>query len=96
MQREFDGKQRFRHAEHIAWRKVDDEAVLLDQNTSDYFSINNVGVLIWENLGKGACLDEIAAAICEEFSVEPTQARKHLEEFVQELCQKKVLIPSSR
>ncbi|MFA6003944.1 MAG: PqqD family protein [Elusimicrobiota bacterium] len=93
MKQKRDGQKSYRHADHISWRKVGEDAVLLDQNTSLYFSINNVGALIWERLGAGTDLASIREEICREFSVEPERAQKHMDEFIQELCAKNVLVP---
>jgi hypothetical protein len=89
----FSGGQRYRYAENVAWRKVEQDVVLLNLDTSDYFSITSVGVFIWERLGEGASPNEIVPSICEEFVVEPAEARKHLEAFIRDLCNKNLLIP---
>lgn len=93
MRQKFDGGRRYRHAEHISWRRVEEEAVLLNLNTSAYFSVNGVGARIWEKLGAGACPDEIQSEICREFSVEPAEAQRHVQDFIHDLCAKELLIP---
>ena len=96
MKTKFDGRIKYKHAEHVAWRKVEKDAVLLDLNTSVYYSLNGVGAIIWERLGAGASPDEVKDEVCSEFDVQPKDAQKHLETFVRELCAKKLLCPASK
>ncbi len=83
--------EKYKHAERAAWRQVDKEAVILDLESSDYFSLNEVGVLIWEKLGAGADLDEIAQAVCAEYDVEEAKAKKDASSLVSDLLKKKLI-----
>jgi len=55
------------------------------------FTLNLVGTAIWNRLDGNRGVDEIAAAIVEEFDVEPERARTDLEELLGELREKELI-----
>jgi hypothetical protein len=61
------------HAKHVAWRRVGDEVVLLDLETSTYYSLNQTAGQVWELIGKGfseeAILEEIAEAYQKDMKI---------------------------
>lgn len=83
--------QAYKHADHVAWRRVAEEIVVLDLNTSAYFSLNEVGAFVWERLGKGQSLEEIALALCEDYEVDDKQARKDIDAVVRDMVKNKIL-----
>jgi hypothetical protein len=87
-----DSAARFKHAAGVSWRRVGDEGVLLDLQTSDYFSLNDVGVFIWEKLGLGASVQETEKALCNEYDVAPAEARRNVEAFIGRLRSQKLLV----
>ena len=48
-------------------------------------TLNETGAFIWELLKKERSLDELVEAVSEEFEVEPDQARKDIEDFLNQL-----------
>lgn len=44
----------FRVSAHVRFRRIDDEAVLLDARSDAYFGLNPSGVTVWEALSAGA------------------------------------------
>lgn len=74
-----------------AWRIYDGEAVILLSEDSTLNSLNAVGTLIWETADGVTSLDTIVARICDEFDVEPAQARADAAAFVDKLCRRGLL-----
>src|SRR5580692_5487494 len=60
----------------------EDGAVLLDIEQGICFSLNPVGLKIWELLKKRCSLDQIADALAQEFSVPRTQLLSDANEFI--------------
>ena len=56
-----------KHAGHVAWRKVADEAVILDVDTAHYYSLSGPGLRLWELLGEGRTPQAACAALAEEY-----------------------------
>ncbi len=63
----------------------EDGAVLLDVEQGVCFSLNPVGLRIWELLKKRCSLDQIADALGQEFSVSRSQLLADATEFVEAL-----------
>jgi hypothetical protein len=62
-------------------RIVDNETVLLDLERGLYFGLDGVGKLIWEAIGRGRTLGEIAADIASEYDVDRKSAQADVIEF---------------
>jgi len=74
----------------FALRKVGEVNIIvpLGQNVLDLngvITLNETGAFIWELLGEERSLDELVEAVCQEFEVEPDQARKDIEDFLENL-----------
>src|ERR1700688_1973340 len=63
----------------------EDGAVLLDIEQGVCFSLNPVGLRIWELLKKRCSLDQIADALGQEFSVPRSQILSEASEFIRAL-----------
>jgi hypothetical protein len=63
----------------------EDGAVLLDVEQGICFSLNRVGLRIWELLKKRCSLDQIAEALGQEFPVSRSQLLSDTTEFIAEL-----------
>lgn len=53
--------------DHVVWRLIDDEAVVLNLEKDEYFSFNEVGTRIWALLERGHAVPRIADTICREY-----------------------------
>jgi len=83
----------YKHSPDFAWRRVDDESVILNVETSDYYSLDPVATYIWETLGKKQSPNKIAAAIAKKYGISAAKACKDTEEFVNSLLKEKLLLP---
>ena len=63
----------------------EDGAVLLDIEQGICFSLNPVGLRIWELLKERSSLDQIADSLSQEFSVPRTQLLSDAREFIEAL-----------
>jgi hypothetical protein len=72
-------------------RLVGDETVLLDLESGMYFGLDGVGKRIWEAIGEGLTLGEIAAIIVSEYEIEVNQAQADVIEFVGDLVERGLL-----
>lgn len=69
----------------------EDGAVLLDIEQGICFSLNPVGLRIWELLKKRCSLDQIADSLAQEFSVPRTQILSDASEFIEALEAKNLI-----
>jgi len=80
--------------EGIAAQVADGEAVLLDIESGEYFSLNPVGSRIWELCDGTRSTAEIVSVICEEFDVAEDVATADAREILDELEQQKLVVSS--
>jgi hypothetical protein len=74
----------------------EDGAVLLDIEQGICFSLNPVGLRIWELLKKRYSLDQIADALAQEFSVPRSQLLTDASEFIEALESKNLIYRPSQ
>ncbi|MBI4351687.1 MAG: PqqD family protein [Elusimicrobia bacterium] len=82
-------------AEAVAWRKAGDEAVILNLETSEYYSANETGTFIWELLSAGRKPAGIAEALAAEYSIERGQADRDVSAYLRDLAKLKILGPEA-
>lgn len=64
---------------------VDDDLILIDVDSGQFFALKDVGLRIWELLDDEADLGAIGNRLCEEYEVEPAHARTSVAKFAQSL-----------
>jgi hypothetical protein len=81
----------------IAARQLGDEMIIMSARDSTLFSLNDVGLTIWQAADGRTPLEEIVKEkVCAEFDVVPEEALKDAESFVRELAGHGILILSDR
>jgi hypothetical protein len=83
-----------KHSGRVAWRKVAGEAVILDVETAAYFSLEGVGLRIWELLGEKKNVEQIVAALSEEYDEDEVVIRRDCEALLRRLLQEKIVEPA--
>ena len=68
-----------------------DDTVILDLKAGLYFSLDNVGTLIWQRIQQPKTVKELRAAILETFEVEPEVCERDLRALLQELAGKNLV-----
>jgi hypothetical protein len=72
-------------ADGLAWQQVGDESVVLDLQSSVYYSGNPSGTVLWQRLVDGATIEQLVDALTGGFEVTPEQARGDVLDFLDEL-----------
>lgn len=62
--------------------KLGEEAAILGLKNSVYYGLNSVGARVWELLREPKSLEEVQAAIVNEYDVSAEQAKKDLLQFM--------------
>lgn len=75
----------------LAFRKIAGEFFIVDTENSYLHKLNEVGSFIWECLMSEMDKDEIIKKILDEFEVDYSTAKTDLEEFIEELKEKKLI-----
>ena len=71
--------------EKVVWRTVDGEAVILNLDDGLYYTLNEVGTLVWEGLAVGAALQEIANNLTDQYNVGIKQAQCDIKDLITRL-----------
>lgn len=83
---------RFQSHEDVHSTILEGEAVLLNLDNGMYYSLNQVGTVIWELCDGHRTLAEILEKVCERFEVDGDQARQDLLTISSQLIEQKLLI----
>src|SRR5262249_14552554 len=80
--------------EEIASKVIDGEAIIINLANGIYYSMDKVGGLIWEMVEAGCSLEDTARIVAGRYEVSPEQARKDVEQLVEELLQENLATTS--
>ena len=81
--------------EHVVARKLDDEMVLLNLDSGEYFGLNDTGTRVWELLAEGHSRTEVVDCLIEEFEVDVEIASSHVATLCGELLEAGLLAEES-
>ena len=81
----------YRHNPDTAWRRIEDESVVLDLKSSAYYSLNDTASVVWEALGEGLTPRQAAERLCEEFEEKPESVLRDVESVVDELIKERLI-----
>src|SRR5271155_4436005 len=82
-------------ANEVAARSRDGEMMIMSARDSTLFTLNTVGTVIWQSADGKTTLEEIVEnKICAEFEVDPEEALKDAESFVNNLASHGILVMS--
>jgi len=73
-------------------QKVDEETILLDTNTQEYFTLNEVGSITWEIIEEKKDLNKVCEEIVKIFEVDFEIAKNDILNFVEALSEKELII----
>lgn len=71
--------------EGLLIQKVVDELVILEPQSGDYFTLNNMGALMLEKLQTGQSKEQIAEQISAEYAVDRAQVVADLNDLLEQL-----------
>lgn len=82
-----DLNQKITFADTVFAQEVDDEMVILDMESENYFGLDEVGTSIWQAMQEHGTLQEVFDALLEQYEVEPDVLEKDLSDFVEKLLE---------
>jgi Coenzyme PQQ synthesis protein D (PqqD) len=78
----------------VAAKIIDGEAILINLSTGVYYSMTDVGAVMWELIGKRSSLGEIIQTITEIYDVPADQARADTERLAAQLLEEALVFIS--
>jgi hypothetical protein len=79
------------HATKVIAQKAKDLLVLLDLDTGEYYSLDEVGTRIWELCDGVRTVSDIARCISAEFDAEGEAVEQDVVRFLEELARDKLV-----
>lgn len=79
--------------EHLVWRDVEGEIVILDLRSSRYLQLNSAGAALWRQLAAGADEADLVSGLVQRFAADANQARDDVAAFLDDLRSKGYLGP---
>ncbi len=73
------------NSDKIAWRILDNEAVILNLDTEGYYSLNEVGTKLWQLISQKVALKNAVDLITSEYDAEKNTIENDLLTVVNEL-----------
>jgi len=84
---------RLRPNDGVAAKVFEGEAIIINLSNGIYYSMDNVGALIWEQIEAGLNLGEIVATLTARYDVSAGQAQADLERLGGELVEEGIVQP---
>jgi hypothetical protein len=85
-------KQYSINSDKVVWRNIDGEAVILNLDSGYYYSLNEVGTLIWQLLSEKKDTIRIIEAVRKEYSATESKIKKDLDSLIKDLTKEKLII----
>ena len=82
---------KYKICKNITWRETTEEIVVLNLQTSEYYSTNSVGSQIWELIAKTGSKNEIVDFLAQEYQITPKAAEKDINDFLKNLLKLKLI-----
>jgi hypothetical protein len=75
----------------VQWQPLEDGAVVLELESGNYYTLNDVAQRIWDLLDGERSLEEIQAIVQEEFDVSEETVNRDLRELIEFLVAEKLI-----
>ncbi len=69
-------------SDDVTWRDVDEEMIVLHLPTGKYYTFNNNGHLVWQQLAEGKDTEDITNQIMDKYDVDKDTATRDLSAFI--------------
>jgi len=85
---DIDDETTFETVDGVLTEEIEGEVVVLDLDGDVYFSLNNVGRVIWDEAADGATLADIVDAVVSQYEVDRDRARRDAAEFLEDVLER--------
>ena len=77
--------------EHVLSESLNEETVLLDMSSGQYFGLSPVASRLWQLLGQGMLLEQAQVVLLVELEVAHEVLRADVEDLIAQLASKKLI-----
>lgn len=80
------------NSDKVTWRILDDEAVIIHNDTSYYYSLNTTGTYVWNLLiDNWMDIDEIVTNVCSHYDQKGEQIIADIKDMMDNLYKEKLI-----
>ncbi len=83
----------YKAPDNYSWRDVNNELVVLNLQSGEYFTFNDVGRLIWLSVNDGKNVEDITKLVTEQYAATRDKAEADVKAFISNLLSEGLLIP---
>lgn len=69
----------------MPFKKIEDEAILLDLESGAYFEVNEIGLFLWNQLAKAKTENDLAKKLQKEYGISLRTAMNDAKKFLGQL-----------
>jgi hypothetical protein len=85
----------FAPAEYVSARRVEDEVVVVNMTSGNYYVLDDVSTFLWNQLEeKPAGVNELLASLLEEYETTKEECLENIENFCRYMLAEKLVISS--
>lgn len=77
--------------QHVTSRRLDDELVLLNLDSENYFGLDAVGTRIWEVVSAAPSVEEALQQLLSEYEVGEAKLREDMEKLLNQLVSSELI-----
>ena len=88
---EISAESTFSIPESVAWRNVNEEIVILKLKSGEYYTLNEVGQLIWQAISDQQNVEGIAKHVVDQFDVTYEKAMEDVMKFLDNMLKESVV-----
>jgi hypothetical protein len=77
--------------ENVLFRKIDDEAVILNIDSENYYGLDDMGARMWSLLTTSDTIQTAYDALLAQYEVEPERLEADLHKLIATLVEKKLI-----
>ena len=87
--------KKYKVAEDILFRQVEDEGILMHVSSGTYYSLSETSILFWQALSNSKSLIPVVELITNEYEVKRDRVLEDLQSFLQDLSRSGIIFPTA-
>lgn len=76
----------------VSHETIDGEAVIINLDSGNYYSLTAAGSTIWSLIAKGTSMDEICRCVCQAYQGERSEIERGVQELLSQLQQEDLIV----
>src|SRR5262245_45445248 len=84
--------RRYRRSDRVTSASHGDRTVLLDYQSEQFFSVDEVGLRIWDAISEHKTVDQIVAGLSDEYDASEAQIRSDVEAFLHTMVKNRLVV----